>query len=146
MTTVDSMFEPREIARETSRLWWLFLLTGIAWLVFSLIIFRFDITSVTTIGILFGVVAVVAGVDEFMAIGVSTTGWTIVHGILGVILVLVGIFAFIEPGSAFWVAGSFRDKAILLIVYVGVVALSKGITDIFLAFKLRGVHRELSAG
>ena len=193
MTTVDNMFEPREIAREASRLWWLFLLTGIAWLMFSLIIFRFDIASVTTIGILFGVVAVVAGVDEFMAIGVSTTGWKIVHGILGVIFVLVGIFAFIEPGSAFsalaaligffllfqgifditvafmtkdefelwwlqlivglveiglafWVAGSFRDKAILLIVYVGVVALSKGITDIFLAFKLRGVHRELSAG
>jgi uncharacterized membrane protein HdeD (DUF308 family) len=192
MTTVDNMFEPREVLKETSRLWWLFLLTGIAWLVFSLIIFRFDITSVTTIGILFGVVAVVAGVDEFMAIGVSTTGWKIVHGILGVIFVLVGIFAFIEPGSAFsalaaligffllfkgifditvafitkdefelwwmqlivglveiglafWVAGSFRDKAILLIVYVGVVALSKGITDIFLAFKLRGVHRELSA-
>ena len=192
MTTVDSMFEPREIAKEASRLWWLFLLTGIAWLVFSLIIFRFDITSVTTIGILFGVVAVVAGVDEFMAIGVATTGWKIVHGILGVIFVVVGIFAFIEPGSAFsalaaligffllfkgiyditvafmtkdefelwwlqlvvglveiglafWVAGSFRDKAILLIVYVGVVALSKGITDLFLAFKLRSVHRELSA-
>jgi uncharacterized membrane protein HdeD (DUF308 family) len=192
MTTVDNMFEPREVAKEATGLWWVFLLAGIAWLVFSLIIFRFDIASVTTIGILFGVVAVVAGVDEFMAIAVSTTGWKIVHGILGVIFVIVGIFAFIEPGTAFqalaavigffflfkgifditvafmtkdefelwwlqlvvglieiglafWVAGSFRDKAILLIVYVGIVALSKGITDIFLAFKLRAVHRELSA-
>ena len=55
------------------------------------------------------------------------------------------VVGLVEIGLAFWVAGSFRDKAILLIVYVGVVALSKGITDLFLAFKLRSVHRELSA-
>jgi uncharacterized membrane protein HdeD (DUF308 family) len=192
MTTVDSMFEPREVAREAGRLWWLFLLTGIAWLVFSLIIFRFDITSAATVAFLFGVVAIVAGLSEFVAIAVSTSGWKVVHGILGVIFVLVGIFAFIEPGStftalasvigffflfkgifditvafvtkgefelwwlqlvvglieiglAFWVAGDFQRKVSLLIVYVGIVCLSKGITDLFLAFKLRAVKRELEA-
>jgi uncharacterized membrane protein HdeD (DUF308 family) len=188
MSTLDNMFEEREVAREAGRWWWVFLLTGIAWLVFSLIIFRFDITSAATVAILFGVVAIVAGVNEFMAMGVSTTGWKIVHGILGVIFVLVGVFAFIEPGStfealaavigffflfkgifdivvaiatkgefdlwwlqliagiieiglAFWVAGSFREKAILLLVYVGIVCLSKGITELFLAFKLRSLKR-----
>jgi uncharacterized membrane protein HdeD (DUF308 family) len=168
-----------------------FLLTGIAWLVFSLIIFRFDITSAASIAVLFGVVAIVAGVNEFMAMGVSTTGWKIVHGLLGVIFIVVGIFAFIEPGStftalasvvgffflfkgifdvavaiatkgefdlwwlqliaglveiglAFWVAGSFREKTILLLVYVGIVALSKGITEIFLAFKLKSLQRDVA--
>lgn len=192
MTTVDNMFEPREVAREAGRLWWLFLLTGIAWLVFSLVIFRFDIESATSIALLFGIVAIVAGFSEFMAIAVSTTGWKIVHGILGVIFVLVGIFAFIEPGEtfaalasvigffflfkgifditaafvtrgefelwwlqlivglaevglAFWVAGDFRSKVILLVVYTGIVCLSKGITDLFLAFKLREVKKELEA-
>lgn len=186
MSTLDNMFEGRELVREASRWWWLFLLTGIAWLVFSLIIFRFDITSAASIAVLFGFVAIMAGVDEFMAIGVSTTGWKIVHGLLGAIFILVGIFAFIEPGSAFvalasvigffflfkgvfdiavaiatkdefelwwlqlvaglveiglafWVAGNFREKAILLLVYVGVVALSKGITEILLAFKLKAL-------
>jgi len=191
MSTLDNMFEAREVVRDAARWWWVFLLGGIAWLVFALIIFRFDITSAATVAILFGVVAIVAGVDEFMAMGVSTTGWKIVHGILGVIFVLVGIFAFIEPGStfealaavigffflfkgvfdiavafatkgefdmwwlqlvvglieiglAFWVAGSFRDKVILLLVYVGIVALSKGITDIMLAFKLRSLKERVS--
>jgi uncharacterized membrane protein HdeD (DUF308 family) len=190
MRTMDTMFEDREVVVEAAGRWWLFLLTGIAWLVFSLIIFRFDITSVATIGLLFGVVAIMAGVNEFMAIAVSTTGWKIAHGILGVIFVLVGIFAFIEPGSAFaalasvigffflfkgifditlafatkgefdlwwlqlvvglleiglafWVAGNFRDKVILLIVYTGLVALSKGITELFLAFKLKSLRSEL---
>ena len=191
MSTLDNMFEEREVVREAARWWWLFLLGGIAWLVFALVIFRFDITSAASVAILFGIVAIVAGVDEFMAIGVSTTGWKIVHGILGVIFVLVGIFAFIEPGStfqalaaligffflfkgvfdiavafatkgendlwwlqlvvglieiglAFWVSGSFRDKAILLLVYVGIVALSKGITDIMLAFKLRSAKERIA--
>jgi uncharacterized membrane protein HdeD (DUF308 family) len=191
MSTLDNMFEEREVVREAARWWWLFLLGGIAWLVFALVIFRFDITSAASVAILFGIVAIVAGVDEFMAIGVSTTGWKIVHGILGVIFVLVGIFAFIEPGStfealaavigffflfkgifdiavafatkahfemwwlqlvvglieiglAFWVAGSFRDKVVLLLVYVGIVALSKGITDIMLAFKLRSLKERIA--
>ena len=192
MTTIDTMFEEREVVREAADRWWLFLVTGIAWLVFSLIIFRFDMTSVTTIGIVFGVVAILAGLNELMAITVSTTGWKIAHGILGVIFVIVGIFAFIEPGSAFaalasiigffflfkgifditvafatkgefdlwwlqlvaglieiglafWVAGNFREKAILLIVYVGLVALSKGISELFLAFKLRSLERDVRA-
>ncbi len=193
MSTMDNMFEEREVVREAARWWWVFLLTGIAWLVFSLIIFRFNITSAASIAILFGIVAIVAGVDEFMAIGVSTTGWKIVHGILGVIFIIVGIFAFIEPGTtfealaslmgffllfkglfdiavafvtkgeydlwwvqlvagiieiglAFWVAGNFREKAILLLVYVGIIALSKGITEIILAFKLKSLqHRIASA-
>jgi uncharacterized membrane protein HdeD (DUF308 family) len=187
---MDTMFEEREVLRSSAGLWWMFLLTGVAWLVFSLIIFRFDMTSVTTIGFLFGAVAIVAGLNEFMTITVSTTGWKIVHAVLGVIFVLVGIFAFIEPGEAFgalasiigffflfkgifdvavamttrgefelwwlqlvaglleiglafWVAGSFRDKVILLIVYTGLAALSKGVTELFLAFKLRSLGKQL---
>ena len=193
MTTMDMMFDEREVLSEAAGRWWIFLLSGIAWLVFSVVIFRFDIGSVTTIGILFGVVAIMAGLNEFLALSVSTTGWKIARGILGVIFVLVGIFALVEPGEAFaalasvigfyflfkgifditlaistkgefelwwlqliaglleiglafWVAGSFRDKVILLVVYTGLVALSRGITELFLAFKLKGLQRELRAG
>jgi uncharacterized membrane protein HdeD (DUF308 family) len=188
MSTLDNIFEEREVVREAARWWWLFLLAGIAWSVFALVIFRFDMTSAASIAILFGIIAIIAGVDEFMAIGVSTTGWKIVHGLLGVIFIVVGIFALahpwstfevlaavigffllfkgifdisvafmtkaefelwwvqlvvglIEVGLAFWVAGDFQRKATLLIVYVGIVALSKGITDIFFAFKLKGLQR-----
>jgi uncharacterized membrane protein HdeD (DUF308 family) len=191
MSTLDNMFEEREVVREASSWWWVFLLTGIAWLVFSLIVFRFDITSATSVAILFGVVAIVAGVNEFVAMSVSTTGWKIVRGVLGVIFIVVGIFAFIEPGStfaalasvigffflfkgifdialalatkgeydlwwlqlmagiieiglAFWVAGNHQQKVILLLVYVGIVALSKGITEIILAFKLKSLQRDVA--
>ena len=190
MSTMDTMFEPREVLSDAAGRWWLFLLSGIAWLVFSLVIFRFDINSVTSVGILFGIVAIMAGVNELMAVSVSTTGWKIARGLLGAIFIVIGVFALIEPGEAFaslasvigfyflfkgifditlaistrgefdlwwvqlvaglleiglafWVAGSFRDKVILLVVYTGLVAVSRGITELFLAFKLKGLRREL---
>jgi uncharacterized membrane protein HdeD (DUF308 family) len=54
----------------------------------------------------------------------------------------IGIF---ELVLAFWVAGDFRQKTILLVVYVGIIALTRGITEIFLAFKLKGAGRRLAA-
>ena len=53
------------------------------------------------------------------------------------IQLVVGLF---EIGLAFWVAGNFREQVILLVVYVGVMCLSKGITDFMLAFRLRGLR------
>lgn len=170
--------------------WWLMLITGISWILVSVILLRFDYTSVSAISILFGIVALVAGANEFFQIMVSSTGWKIVHGILGVLFVITGVWALVDPRSAFttlaalvaffllfkgifdltvafmtkdefdlwwlqlilgiveivlafWVAGSFRQSAILLVVYVGVIALSRGITELFIAFKLRGLRNRL---
>ena len=55
------------------------------------------------------------------------------------------IAGIVEILLAFWVAGSFREKAILLVVYVGVIALIRGITELFLAFKLNGMRRRIAA-
>jgi uncharacterized membrane protein HdeD (DUF308 family) len=44
--------------------WWLFLITGIAWTLVAMILLRFDYTSVSAISILFGCVAIAAGVIE----------------------------------------------------------------------------------
>jgi len=192
VTTVDTMFEEREVLEEASGRWWLFLLTGIAWLVFALLVFQWDYTTVSAISYLFGVVAIIAGVNELFEITVSTTGWKIVHGILGVLFIVVGFYAIWHPYDtfatlaalvglfllfrgifditvafvtkdefelwwlqliagiaqillAFWVAGNWQNKAILLVVYVGIVALMRGITEIFLAFKLRGVRKKLAS-
>ena len=38
-------FETAEVVREAARYWWVYLLTGILWIVVSLLIFRFDMTS-----------------------------------------------------------------------------------------------------
>ncbi len=185
-------FEEREVVEEATDRWWLFLLSGIAWLVFALIVFQWNYTTVYAISYLFGIVALVAGGNEFIAIAVSTTGWKFAHGILGALFVIAGIWALVHPHNAFatiaaliglfilfkgifdltvafvtknefelwwlqlvigileivlafWVAGSFRKSAILLVAYVGIVALTRGITEILLAFKLKGARKRLTA-
>lgn len=189
---MDTMFDEREVLEEAADRWWIFLVTGIAWLVFSLIVFQWDYASVAAISYLFGVVAIVIGFNEFMTIPLSTTGWKWVHGLLGVLFIIAGIYALIHPYDtfqtlamlvglfllvkgifdvtvafvtkgqfelwwlqlvlgiveillAFWVAGDFRSKAILLVAYVGILALSRGITELFFAFKLKGLRRRLAA-
>ena len=188
--TMNAMLDDREVLEEAAHRWWIFLASGIAWLVFALLVFQWNYTTVYAISILFGITALIAGVNEFFAITVSTTGWKWVHGFLGVLFVIAGIWALVHPHTAFatlaalvaffllvkgifdltvafmtkgyfdlwwvqlvlgileivlafWVAGSFRQQAILLVVYVGIVALTRGITEIFLAFKLKGLGREL---
>ena len=188
---MSAVFVEREVVEEAADRWWLFLLTGIAWLVFALIVFQWDYTSVSAISYLFGVVAIVAGVNEFFQLSVVTRGWKFVHGLLGLLFIIAGIYALWHPydtfatlaalvgifllikgiyditvafitkgefelwwlqlvvglfeiGLAFWVAGNFREKAILLVVYVGLIALMRGISEIFVAFKLKGLRRSLA--
>lgn len=56
---------------------------------------------------------------------------------------IVGI---IEVGLGFWAAGSFGRSVALLIVFVGAIALTRGITDIVLAFRLRTLAHERATG
>jgi len=191
MRSMTTTFEEREVMEEAADRWWVFLVSGIAWLVFALLVFQWNYTTVYAISILFGVIALAAAVNEFVVISVSTTGWKLVHAVMGVLFVLAGLWALVHPHNAFatlaalvgffllfkgifditvafmtkaqfelwwlhlvvgileivlafWVAGAFRKEVILLVVYVGIVALSRGITELFLAFKLRGLRNRLA--
>jgi uncharacterized membrane protein HdeD (DUF308 family) len=191
MRPMGALFEERELLEEAADRWWIFLLSGIAWLVFSLLVFQWDYTTVYAISILFGVVALFAAGNEFVQITVSTSGWKVVHAILGVLFAIAGIWALVHPHAAFttlagligffflfkgifditvafttkplydmwwlqllvgiieillafWVAGSFKDSIILLVIYVGVVALTRGFTELFVAFKLHSLRKRLA--
>jgi uncharacterized membrane protein HdeD (DUF308 family) len=81
--------------------WWLFLLTGIGWMLVALIVLRFDYTSVSAISILFGIVAIAAGALEFGVLVLADGWWKLLHGFLAVIFVVAGIVAFVHPGNTF---------------------------------------------
>ena len=100
------LLDAREAARNAAQLWWLFLLTGIAWIVVAWLILRWDPTSISTIAYLFGFVALFYGINEFMMMGGSTTGWKLFHAGFGVLSVIVGIIAFFNPSSTFFALAS----------------------------------------
>jgi uncharacterized membrane protein HdeD (DUF308 family) len=126
----DLTLEETELAESASRFWWLYLLTGVLWLWVTLIILSLDIDTVYAIAILFGFVAIGAGLNEFFAMPASTTGWKIAHCILGVIFIAAGIVAFFRPQGTF----------VALAAIVAWVLLFKGIFDIVLAFITHPAH------
>jgi uncharacterized membrane protein HdeD (DUF308 family) len=94
-------FQPREAAEAAARYWWLFIMTGVCWLAVSMIIFRFDWTTVLAIGVLFGTIAIVAGILEIAAGLASSGGWMVLHYALGAIFLLVGVLSYFTPGGTF---------------------------------------------
>jgi uncharacterized membrane protein HdeD (DUF308 family) len=170
--------------------WWIFLITGTLWFSLGLVVFRFDLSSAKAIGILAGVVFLCAGVLEFAMVAVVHGGfWKALNVILGLLLIVGGIFAFIRPSNAFialasitafmllfvglwdiivafsirnddsiwwvrltagiiavllafWAAGDFDRKAIILVAWVGAFCLLRGINSFFVAFALRRAGKE----
>ena len=68
------MVTTRFCAQAATGLWWLFLVTGILWMLIALVVLRFNVTSIAAVGALMGAVFLIAGVNEFMALG-TTEGW-----------------------------------------------------------------------
>jgi uncharacterized membrane protein HdeD (DUF308 family) len=171
--------------------WWVPLLTGIAWLIISVIVLRFRMTSVATIGVLIGVVFLAAMVNEFLIAAVRRRwGWA--HVLLGILFLGGAIWAFVHPFDAFWslasvigllliLEGGFvlitsiesrvingawwlgmlggileifvgfwasqqglAARAVLLIIWVGLLALFRGFTEIALAFELKSAQPRLA--
>src|SRR5262245_2168929 len=114
----------RESLRAATRWWWVFIVTGILWLWISLVILRFTTTSITTIGILIGVMFTVAAITEFMVVGVTHGGWKAIHVILGVIFVLGAIWGYSNPKDAFWALASVLG---FILVLYGAVELTESI-------------------
>ncbi len=81
--------------------WWLMLITGIAWILVSAILLRFDYTSVSSISILFGIVALFAGAAEIGVLFLAAGWWKLLHAVLAIVYIVAGIVAFIHPGDTF---------------------------------------------
>lgn len=105
--------------------WWLLLITGILWILVSLIILRFDYTSVHAISILFGIVAIMAGVLEIAMVFIAEGWWKLLNAALAVIFIAAGVVAFIHPGNTFAaLAGIFSFVLVFAGVYDIIISIA----------------------
>jgi uncharacterized membrane protein HdeD (DUF308 family) len=77
------------------------LISGVAWELVALILLRFDYTTVDAIAVLFGIVAIMAGILEVGATMLAHGGWKLLNAILAVVFFATGIVSFIHPGDTF---------------------------------------------
>jgi uncharacterized membrane protein HdeD (DUF308 family) len=81
--------------------WWLLLITGIGWTLVGLILLRFNYTSVHAISLLFGFVAIAAGVLEIGVIFMVRGWWKLLNAVLALAFLAAGVVALIHPGNTF---------------------------------------------
>ena len=168
--------------------WWLFLVTGIAWLIIAWVTLRFTPASLTTVGVLMGVLFLFAMLNEVMIAAVRSS-WRWLHIVMAVLFAFGAGWAFARPLDAFWTLASIlglllilrgtldiitsaetrevnslwwlgllagileiligfwaaqqylRVQGALLLLWVGLFALFRGISEIVVAFELRRAQR-----
>jgi uncharacterized membrane protein HdeD (DUF308 family) len=168
--------------------WWLFLVTGIAWLIIAWVTLRFTPASLTTVGVLMGVLFLFAMLNEVMIAAVRAS-WRWLHIVMAVLFAFGAGWAFARPLDAFWTLASIlglllifrgtldiitsaetrevnslwwlgltagileiligfwaaqqylRVQGALLLLWVGLFAVFRGISEIVIAFELRRAQR-----
>lgn len=186
--------ERRLMQREAARWWWVPLVVAGAWFVIAWLVLRANYTSLATVGVLIGVVLLVAMANEIAIAAAMDGGWRVLHIALAILFLLGGLWAFIRPINTFfalasvlglllflqgvtylirgvalrdatpywwldvvsgglltllaiWVSESDRmyslgARAAFILLWVGFMAIFRGVSDIGLAFSLRHLARE----
>jgi uncharacterized membrane protein HdeD (DUF308 family) len=184
--------ETRDTIEGVSGFWWMWLVTGVIWIIAALVVLQFDKASVSTVGFIIGLMFLFAGSQQFVSAALSdgAARWLAIG--FGTLLTVAGVVALFNPKNtfagmadilgflflcvaatwivealvtrdendlwwlglisgtlmaamAFWTSGQFFiTKAYTLLVFAGIWALMKGVTDIVRAFQVRRLHRELA--
>ncbi len=136
-TTVQTSVQ-RETAREIGRWWWAWLVMGILWILAAVVILQFRQSSITVVGVIIGILLLVAGIQEFAVASVAG-GWRWLWAVFGVILIAGGIYSLIHPVNTFlavastlgflfaligifWVVEAFATAAINPLWWLGLIS------------------------
>jgi len=80
--------------------WWLSLVTGVMWIIASLVVLQFDQASITTVGVIIGLMFAAAAAQQFVLMAVADRlRW--LWGIFGVLFGAAAIVCFVHPENTF---------------------------------------------
>jgi uncharacterized membrane protein HdeD (DUF308 family) len=117
--------EPR-IGTQATKYWWVLLITGGAWLIIAWAVLRANTTSLATVGVLIGIMFLMAGINEAGVATVIAGGWKVFHWILAVIFFLGALWAFIRPVNTFFALVSVLG---LILFFYGTFEIIEGIAS-----------------
>src|SRR5712675_1130714 len=118
---------PAERAENGDPLWWVPLVTGSLWVLFALLVFRFDYTSVTAVSILLGTVLLAAALVEAIAAAGAHGWWRVTHIGLTIAFAVIGVLAYVHPEN------TFRALAAIFAFFLFL----RGIVDVIASFYAR---------
>jgi uncharacterized membrane protein HdeD (DUF308 family) len=137
----------RDALKGVSKMWWVWLLLGILWTIAAVVILQFDQASITTVGVIIGIMFLGASAQQFMLMSVADhMKW--LFGLFGVLFLGAAVISFISPENTFaaiadilgflfllvgifWIIEAFSAREVNELWWLGLVA---GILMIALAF------------
>jgi uncharacterized membrane protein HdeD (DUF308 family) len=87
--------------RAMAGLWWFWIITGVFWIIVALVVLQFDEASVTTVGVLVGIMFLVSGVQQFFLGSMARGAMQWILWIFAVLFVIAGVIALIRPKETF---------------------------------------------
>jgi len=128
----------RERARALTGYWWVLLAAGIAWVGAALVILQFDRASVTTVGILVGILFLAAGIEN-LALARLDVPMRWLWAVFGVLFLVSAALSFADPTDTFagladvlgflflivgvwWMVRAFLERAINPLWWTGLIS------------------------
>jgi uncharacterized membrane protein HdeD (DUF308 family) len=141
----------RDTARKLTGYWWVLLVLGIAWVAVSLVLLQFDSASVTTVGILVGIMFLAVGVEN-IALATLDVPMRWAWALFGGLFIVSAVVCFSNPTNTFagladmlgflfllvgvwWMVRSFLERAINPLWWLTLIS---GILMTVLAFWTEG--------
>jgi len=185
--------EEQMLADDAGRWWWVFLATGIIWLLIGFVVLRLNMTSVAAVGYLIGAMFVIGALSELMSASAAAGGWKFLHYVMAAIFIFGSIWSFVNPADSFftlasilgfillfmgtleivasiasreanpvwglglavgilevllaiWVSQQYYPaRAALILIWVGFMAIFRGISHIVMAFGVRRAGKDMAA-
>jgi uncharacterized membrane protein HdeD (DUF308 family) len=88
--------------REMSRIWWWYLILGIAWIWYGMFVLSYRVDSLTAVAALVGVAFLFGGVSQLIVAGRVET-WRPLYIVAGILAIAAGIMTFVWPDITLYV-------------------------------------------
>ena len=117
--------EREQLGAAMARLWWMWLVTGIICLLVSVTVLQFSEASAAVVGIIFGVMLFVAGL-QYLVIGTLAEGYKWLWYGFGGLFVVGGVLAMFYPVETFL---NLADVLGFLFVLIGAMWIVEGLVS-----------------
>ena len=89
-----------EARHDLGRYWWVWLVIGIAWVIASLVVLQFDAASITTVGVIVGIMFAVAAAQQFVLAAIADSlRW--LWALFGALFTAAAVICFVSPENTF---------------------------------------------
>jgi uncharacterized membrane protein HdeD (DUF308 family) len=131
--------DERAVAEAYASKWWLFLISGILWLLLGFIVLSLRPASISVVIILIAVAFWLGAMTQFALAAVTQGGWRVLSIVGGLVALAAGIAAIVWPGPTL----------VVISIFVAWYLLIRGIFDIGIALShmhMRGWWMGLVSG